>query len=454
MRFMNQDEQRNREQEKAQLRHMIQAAVVVLITSCCIILFYFCVKRYEGLGEGWDKFIGVWQAIIIGFVLAFLMNPFMEFFEKRLLPVFLKHSKTEKKAKKSARTISTLIALAIVVGIVTLTFFAIIPELYKTVMFLVTNLGDQIDGVLDWANMITRGRYEKAILGAKGGAAEVAIDKGLEWLKSYIDVGTKETVSLIASSVIGVGRFLVNILIGMIVSVYVLCSKELFKGHVKKVIYGVFKTEHANVIMNINRKASEIFYGFIIGKIIDSLIIGLICYVGMVIMKMPYAVLVSIIIGVTNIIPVFGPYIGAFPSVVIIFLTEPMQGIYFLIFVIVLQQIDGNIIGPKILGDKTGLSSFWVVVAIVVGGGLFGIPGMLIGVPTTALLYYLAGYFFRYLLRKRGLPEDTKSYLNLDYVNTENKELIEHETEYQESRRVRFFTKKTPQAEEGNKKES
>lgn len=438
---MEQDKELEKEAEKRQFRRVMSIAGVVIFSSCCIILFYFCVKRYEGLGEGWDKFMNVWQPIIIGFILAFLMNPFMEFFERRLQPFFLKHSKSEKKAKKTARMLSTLIALLIIVGITALTFIAIIPELYNTIVFLVTHLGDQIDGVLDWANEITRGRYEKAILGAKGSAADQAIDAALDMAKEYIDIGSKEGISLIATSVIGVGKFFVDILIGMIVSVYVLCGKEVFKAQTKKIIYGMLKTEHANTLMEINRKASDVFYGFIIGKLIDSLIIGLICYVCMLIFKMPYAVLVSIIIGVTNVIPVFGPYIGAVPTVIIIFLTEPMQGIYFLIFVIILQQIDGNIIGPKILGDSTGLSSFWVVVAIVVGGGLFGLPGMLVGVPTMALIYYLCGRFTKYLLRKKHLPEETSDYLNLDSVRVSDKVLIPHSEEHHNMKRTYIFKK-------------
>ena len=438
---MEQERDLEKEAEKRQFRRVMSIAGVVIFSSCCIILFYFCVKRYQGLGEGWDKFINVWQPIIIGFVLAFLMNPFMEFFERNMLPFFLKHSKTEKKARKTTRTISTLIAMVIIVGLTALTFVAIIPELYNTIMFLVTNLGDQIDGVLDWANEITRGRYEKAILGAKGSAADQAIDAALDMAKEYIDIGTKEGISMIATSVYGVGKFLVDVLIGIIVSVYVLCSKEKFKAHIKKIIYGLMKTEHANTLMEINRKASDIFYGFIIGKLIDSLIIGLICYVCMLIFKMPYPVLVSIIIGVTNIIPVFGPYIGAVPTVIIIFLTEPMQGIYFLIFVIILQQIDGNIIGPKILGDSTGLSSFWVVVAIVVGGGLFGIPGMLVGVPTMALIYYLVGRYTKYLLRKKHLPEDTAESMDLDRIRPTDGAMIPHGENYYNKKKVNIFKK-------------
>jgi predicted PurR-regulated permease PerM len=162
-----------------------------------------------------------------------------------------------------------------------------------------------------------------------------------------------------------------------------------------------------------------------------------------------------VIIGVTNIIPVFGPYIGAVPTVIIIFLTEPMQGIYFLIFVIILQQVDGNIIGPKILGDSTGLSSFWVVVAIVVGGGLFGFPGMLLGVPTMALLYYLIGRFSKYLLRKRNLPVETEDYVNLERVDLQSNTMIEHPAGYEDRRHTAIFQKqkKTDEKEKDDSKE-
>lgn len=450
---MYQDDQNEKQNEKNRIRMIVTVAVTTLITACCIILFYFCVERYQGLGAGWDKFIAVWQAIIIGFVFAFLMNPFMVFFERHMLPFFQKKCKTEYKAKKTVRMIATLISLVIVMGIIVLTFVAIIPELYRSVEFLATHFGDQIDGVLDWANEITKGRFEESIMGAKGSAAEIAIDKGLELAKNYIDMETEEMVTLVASSVYNVGRFFINIIIGMIVSVYVLCSKETFKGQAKKIMYGILRTEHANILLQISRKAADIFYGFIIGKIIDSLIIGMICYVSMVILNMPYALLVSIIVGVTNIIPVFGPYIGAVPTVIIIFLTEPMQGIYFLIFIIILQQIDGNIIGPKILGDSTGLSSFWVVVAIVVGGGLFGVPGMLVGVPTMALIYYLVGVFVKFLLRRKGLPEETDSYMSLDHIDARSKALIDHDERYINKRHIKLFSKKKLKNDEEKTKE-
>ncbi|MCR5098281.1 MAG: AI-2E family transporter, partial [Lachnospiraceae bacterium] len=173
-----------------------------------------------------------------------------------------------------------------------------------------------------------------------------------------------------------------------------------------------------------------------IGKIVDSIIIGIICYIGMIILGLPYKVLTSVIIGVTNIIPVFGPYIGAIPTVIIIFLTEPRAGIVFLIFVLALQQLDGNLIGPKILGDSTGISTFWVVVSIVVGGGLFGFAGMLLGVPTMAMIYYIVGRLSRRLLKKRDFPENTYDYIDLDHVDEANNAFIPKDPEAEARRKA------------------
>ncbi len=439
-------EPQNKDDEKAKIRFLFIAAGIIVLAAACIILIYFGVKRYDGLSEGWSNFLRVWQAIIFGFIIAFLLNPIMKFFDRHLINSMRKACKTEEKAKKTSRLISTLIALVIGIGIVVLILVAVIPQLYQTIVYLVNHLAEQIDGVLDWANEITGGRYEKAILGAKGSKVNEAIDTALEWVRtqilSQIDLSDTEGILSLVSNVVGIGRVIVNIIVGLFVSVYVLIDKEKFKGQAKKVIYGILKTSYANKVVEVCRKAKEIFYGFIIGKIIDSAIIGVICYISMLILQMPYPLLVSVIIGLTNIIPVFGPYIGAVPTVIIIFLTSPMQGIYFLIYIIVLQQFDGNLIGPKILGDSTGLSSLWVVVAIVVGGGLFGIVGMLIGVPIMALIYYICSEISKYLLRRKGLPEETEDYINLEHIDVDSKEIVEHEPGYAEKKMVKPFANK------------
>ena len=407
------------------MKRYFTIAGIVIVTACCIILFYFSVARYTGLHEGIQTFFKVLQPIIYGFVIAYLMNPIMKLLERHMLPFFLKHMKKERSARKTVRTIATLVALVVLVGIVSLIIGSIIPQLYATIMDIVNNLPKQISGVLDWANDITGGRYEKNIMGVKESGIEKSINDGITWLRDQLEIGQEDVITTVTTGVIGVGRFFVNIIIGIIVSVYILISKETFKGQTKKIIYAILKPDVANGFITVARKSNEIFSGFIIGKIIDSAIIGVICYVCVRIMQMPYPMLVSVIIGLTNVIPVFGPYIGAVPTVIIIFLTNPMKGIYFLIFVFILQQVDGNIIGPKILGDSTGLSSFWVVVAIVVGGGLFGFLGMLLGVPVVAVLYYLVGNFVKWLLRRKDFPEETGKYVTLDQVDvTKNNKMV------------------------------
>ena len=238
-----------------------------------------------------------------------------------------------------------------------------------------------------------------------------------EWLRKSV-LQQSDFIASITTGVYNVVKSIFNVIIGFIVSVYVLMTKEKFIGQLKKIIYAIFRPRYGNVVMEVVRKADEVFGGFFIGKIIDSLIIGCICFASLAILRMPYVALVSVIVGVTNVIPFFGPYIGAIPSAILIFLVDPMKGIYFIIYIIILQQVDGNVIGPKILGNTTGLSPFWVIFAILLFGGSFGVIGMLFGVPIFAVLYYIIKRVVEHVLRKRQLPEQTKEYIELDTVDT------------------------------------
>ena len=358
--------------------------------------------------------------------MEFLMNHIMCFFEKRFYKIFIRVCKTEVGAKKGNRALSTILALIIFVGILVFIVGSIVPNLISTIIYLANHIEEQIAAVLDWCNVITKGNYEEALMKAKDNNIGDLVDQGLAFVDQYIDYDETDMMSMVTTSVLSVGKFVVNIIIGMFVSVYVLLSKETFKAQTKKLVCGIFAPKYSNIILEISRKSGDIFYGFIIGKIIDSAIIGAICYIGCLIMSMPYPVLVSVIVGVTNIVPVFGPYIGAVPTVIIIFLTEPMKGIYFLIFILILQQIDGNVIGPKILGDSTGISSFWVVFAVVVGAGFFGVGGMIVAVPIVAIIYYIISRVSDYLVEKRGLPKDTSEYILMDYIDTDTNRLIKH----------------------------
>ena len=225
----------------------------------------------------------------------------------------------------------------------------------------------------------------------------------------------------VSSGVISVLIWFKNILIGLIVMIYMLNIKDQFVAQAKKITYGIFSVAWANRLIKETRFIHKVFGGFIIGKIVDSLIIGVLCFVCLSFMKMPYTLLVSVIVGVTNIIPFFGPFIGAVPSAFLILLVSPVQCLYFLIFILLLQQFDGNILGPKILGDSTGISSFWVLFSILLFGGLLGFAGMIIGVPAFAVIYRLVGDIINEQLRRKKLSVRTRDYKDLDYVEVQDK---------------------------------
>lgn len=429
------------EQVKQEQRAQRKKLGSYIFAACVVIAFYFLLRNSRSVSLAIGKVNTVIQPIIIGFIMAFLMNPIMVFFEKRLIVVFNKFFKSESSARKTNRALCSILSLIVLSGIVVFIVYAIVPNLVTTISYLAAHIDEQIAGVLDWCNVITKGKYKDALMSAKDSKIGDLIDEGLVFFKQYVDYEKykSDMMSVITSSLLSVGKFIVNIIIGMFVSVYVLIGKETFKGQAKKVVCGIFAPKYANIVLEITRKSADIFYGFIIGKIIDSIIIGFICYIGCLIMSMPYPVLVSVIVGVTNIVPVFGPYIGAVPTVIIIFLTQPMQGIYFLIFVLILQQLDGNVIGPKILGDSTGISSFWVVFAVVVGAGFFGVGGMIIAVPIVAIVYYLAGRLASYLVTRRELPVDTLEYENMDYIDEESNTLVKHTEVIEKKRKPKFI---------------
>ena len=393
------------------LKQITIIALAIFITFCCCILFFFIIYRYNGFTDFWKKLTGILQPIIIGLVVAYLLNPVLKFIEKQLLKLFRGRMKSEKKAKKLARGIGIAGALLFLVGMIVLLIAAIVPSVLQSIQGIITTLPAEVRSLIDWINDFTKGDSQIADI------AETLITRASNffenWMKNTLLPQAQIYITSITSGVITGVKFLINILVGLIISVYVMASQEKFAGQAKKLVAALVTPVRANVIVETIRKSNEIFGGFISGKILDSAIIGVLAYIILSIMKMPDTVLVAVLIGVTNIIPFFGPFIGAVPSFLIIVLQNPVQGLYFLIFVIVLQQIDGNIIGPKILGNSTGLSSFWVVFAILVFGGLWGFPGMLLGVPIMAVIYYMVTKIVRYYLKKRGIPEEKVDYVNL-----------------------------------------
>lgn len=418
------------EQEKKQTERKtnwnIRPYLAIGLTSVLVIIvsisFFFLIYRFDGVAQILDKLVVILQPITIGLILAYLMTPIVNFEERYLLPWIESKMENQKKARKLVRGISVTGALLFVIIIIGVLLQMVIPELYRSINGMIGTLPKQVNNFMDWLGEYVSSDSEISSY------LETALTKGTEyfenWAKTDFLPQTRNIIAGVTSGVIIAVKLLFNVLVGIIISIYVLMSKEAFVGQSKKIVYALFPGKKANVIIDTVHKSNEIFGGFISGKILDSLIIGILCFICLYLMKMPYTVLVSVIVGVTNVIPFFGPYLGGIPSAILIMLADPIKGLYFIIFILVLQQIDGNIIGPKILGDSTGLSSFWVVFAILFFGGILGIPGMIIGVPVFAVIFYILRNVLDYILKKKRLPRDTKSYVNAEKLDIATNALV------------------------------
>jgi predicted PurR-regulated permease PerM len=367
------------------IKPYLAMGLIALLVIVLSISFFFLIYRYQGVSRNVGAMFSILQPVTIGLVLAYLISPIVNFEERHLLPLALDKMKSEKKARKTVRAVSIITALVFVGVIIGVLLQMVIPELYRSINGMIDTMPKQVSNFMDWITAYVNEDSEIA------GYLEMALTKGTEffenWAKTDFLPQTRNLIAGLTSGVIIAVRLLFHVIIGIILSIYILMSKEALIGQSKQIVYALFSGKRANRIIRTVHKSNEIFGGFISGKILDSAIIGILCFLCLYVMKMPYVVLVSVIVGVTNVIPFFGPYLGAVPSAILIMLANPIKGLYFIIFILVLQQVDGNIIGPKILGDSTGLSSFWVVFAILVGGGLFGVPGMIIGVPLLAVIF-------------------------------------------------------------------
>ena len=416
------------------LKQITIVALAIFITFCCCILFFFIIYRYNGFTDFWKQLTQILQPVIIGLVVAYLLNPLMRWVDGKMLGILMKRIKNEEKAKNLARGLAITASLLFMVGIVVLLLAAIVPSILQSIQGVVTTLPSEVKSLIAWINDFAKGDSQVADIAER--VITEASNFFENWMKNTFIPQAEVYIASVTSGVILTVKFFINIVVGLIISVYVMANQEKFAGQAKKIIFAIFKPVRANVIVKTIRKSNEIFGGFISGKILDSAIIGVLAYIVLAIMKMPDTVLVAVIIGVTNIIPFFGPFIGAIPSFIIIVLQNPMQGLYFLIFVIILQQIDGNIIGPKILGNSTGLSSFWVVFAILVFGGLWGFPGMLLGVPIMAVIYYIIQNIVEYILKRRGIPVDKIDYVNLNKIDkVTNQPIYNHEEKVKKSQK-------------------
>ena len=392
------------------------------VTAFCVIaaaiLFYMALNYLPLLKRGLASLLHILSPFVWGLVICYLLTPFMRLVEKKLFkPLSKKLYKNSKRSNGSrfARGMSVLLSELFLLAILTALVCLIIPQLYSSLQNMVANSPMYIETASRWITQLLEDfpeieHYVSQTLGQVN-------DSLMRWIQNTVLPGLGSLISNVTSGVYYAIMGIYNLVIGIIVSVYVLSNLEQFGASAKRILYSVFSVDIAKKILEGLEFTDRTFMGFINGKLLDSAIIGLICYIVCSILRMPYALLVSVIVGVTNIIPFFGPFIGAVPSSIIILLVNPVKCLIFIAFIILLQQLDGNIIGPKILGSSVGINGFWVMFSIILGAGLFGFWGMLLGVPVFVILYAAITGSVTRKLKRSDLPWEAADYMDMAYID-------------------------------------
>lgn len=380
------------------------------------ILFYYILFHRSNFIGGLDKFITIAMPIIDGFVLAYLFTPILNKIEKSIIkPLCLKAGLSMTPTVKRRIRAGSILATLVVILLVFYELFALIlPEVVRSVQSIIFQFPIYVNNLSNWALLLLKDNPDlEATVNA---LINQYSTKVMEYVNTNLLPHINEVLKTVSLSVLGVFKALWNLIIGFIISVYLLGSKEKFAGQAKKIVYAVFDRKAGNEMISNFRFVHSTFIGFLGGKIVDSIIIGIICFVCTSIIGTPYSILVSMIIGLTNVIPFFGPWIGGIPSALLVLMVDPKQALYFGILIIVIQQFDGNILGPKILGDSTGLSGFWVIFSITIFGGLFGVLGMVVGVPIFAVLYAGVKSLVNRTLHKKNLPTELNPYMTVGQI--------------------------------------
>ena len=433
------NENKNRDSWNRKYTLIAIYAFIVIVVSFVFVLFIMGVRDFF-IQKQHMKILKILTPVTFGFVFAYLLNPLLIFFQNKIF------SKLKKNIKNTLSIISTYLSAAIVI---TLVLLMVIPQVISSVQQLTGIATDWFNPYLstknteennnDSENENNENSESEDILEVQIDIVNSKIGEYLanlgESIQDYIDglglkIDVEETIDSISenllslitayitpavNSIASFGAALVsgvfNIILGILISIYLLIGKDKFIAQVKKILFAIVPARFSYKIVEIMRKTHEIFGKYITGKLLDAVIVGIICFTVMSIFNIRYAALISVIIAISNLIPFFGPFIGAIPSIFFLAIHDIWQALFFLIFILVLQQIDGNIIDPKIVGSKVGLPTFWVVFSIIVSGGLFGIPGVFFGVPVFAVAYVLIKEYAENKLKIKGFPTETEQYI-------------------------------------------
>lgn len=392
-------------------------AFLVLAAAIC---FYFLLSDGKIIRFGLKEIVHICTPIIDGLVIAYLFAPLVNLLERKIfLPLYKKYGVAlNVKSFSRMRAFSIFFTFCLIAFVIYLFISIIIPQLYNSIINIYNLFPVYVNNLTIYINKLLENNptIEQTV-------NTILINYSAEfqnWINTTVLPNINDLLKTLSMSLISFVKASFNLLVGFIVSIYVLSNKEKFTAQGKKTIYALFKKETANTLNDDIHFINLTFGGFIRGKLLDSVIIGILCFICVSIFRFPYPFLISVIIGITNIIPFFGPFIGAVPCALIILLINPLQCLYFIIFVLVLQTVDGNIIGPKILGSSTGVSSFWIIFSITVFGGLWGVFGMIVGVPLFAVLYTIFKRHIYKSLKTKGMPVNSSPYENLVKIDENN----------------------------------
>ncbi len=402
--------------------------VTAFLVVAASILFYMALNYMPVLKQGLRKLANILNPFIWGLVFTYLLTPLMRTLERSCFgPLGRKlYKKNPDQARRFGRAFSVLVSIIVLIAVLTALVYMILPQLYSSIETIVTNSPAYLENLGVWVEQTLKDFPAVADF-LEDRLAELNTNLGNDlfgWIQTNVLPQLGSFVTNVTSGVYSVVRGVYNLVIGIIVSIYLLNGIEHYGAAFKRLLYSLFNIESAEKLLEGIRFTDRTFMGFINGKLLDSAIIGLICYIVCAILNMPYTLLVSVIIGITNIIPFFGPLIGAIPSAFIILMVDPLKCLIFIIFIIILQQIDGNFIGPKILGNSVGISGFWVMFSIILGAGLFGFWGMLLGVPVFVVIYTLLNGALERKLRRTDLPVEVSAYRDLDHIDAVTRQSV------------------------------
>ena len=368
------------------------------------------VWRFETIAHALNTMIDILFPFLLGCVIAFILTPIVTKVER-----FLQHRVFNKSHPKIARFTGIIVAYSVMILAIGAFMYLLVPQLIQSLKSVTSYISTYWMLHANDINILINKFFPE--MGAEGqdlvATLQNIISGSISQLLTYSDI----LISNVLSVSITVSNFLIQIFVALCAGIYLLIEKDHFAAQAKKILCAFMPTHIARLLVKWTRKCHGIFAGFINGKIVDSVIIGFLCFFSMTFLKIDYALLISVVVGITNILPFFGPFIGAIPSIIILLLISPWQALKFAILILIIQQIDGNIIGPRVLGDSLGLSPFWIMLSIIVGSGLFGFAGILLGVPVFAMIYAIIQTVVEYRLTLRGLPTDTKEYRHDDVIN-------------------------------------